>query len=447
MLQTMSFRKSHYRVVIVGGGTAGIVTASLLRRAGEQGIAIIEPSSRHFYQPLWTLVGAGAVRKEVSVRQEARYIPKGVHWIQDAVVEITPDQQRVATRSGMSIGYDFLVVAAGVELNWDGIPGLSEAIRSGDVSTNYSYDLAPKTWSLIHNFKAGTALFHMPGTPVKCPGAPQKIMYLAADYFRKKGILRNVNIIYGSALPSIYGVKEYAAVLNRVILRYGIDARYNHELIEIRPERKEAIFHLKNDPANQRVTIPYDILHVVPPQRAPDFIRESPLADPQKPNEGWVRVDKFTLQHVHYANVFALGDVAGTPNAKTGAAAVRQAHVVACNLLALLKGRELVSQYNGYIACPIVTGYGRMLLCEIDYTGRPAPMIPLINSFREGYDMWLLKKYGLPWLYWNVLLRGRTIPFVVKSRYCTFNDINGLANLDSKITTSPSQTHREIAHL
>ncbi|MGH9444557.1 MAG: NAD(P)/FAD-dependent oxidoreductase [Terriglobia bacterium] len=225
--------------------------------------------------------------------------------------------------------------------------------------------------------------------------APQKIMYLAADHFRRKRILQDVNIIYGSALPSIYGAQEYAAVLNRVLLRYGINPRFNHELIEIHPENKEAIFQLRNGPANKRVAIPYDILHLVPPQRAPDFIRESPLADTQKPGEGWVRADKYTLQHVAYPNVFALGDIAGTPNAKTGAAAARQAPVVAANLLALLNGTEPMSQYNGYIACPIVTGYGRMLLCELDYTGRPAPAIPIIDTFRERYDMWLLKKYGL----------------------------------------------------
>ena len=421
MQKHLASETTRHRIVIIGGGTAGIITASLLQRAGQTGIAIIEPSSQHFYQPIWTLVGAGVVRKEVSSRSEVRYIPKGVRWIQDSVEEIDPDQQYVRTRSGGRIGYDFLVVAAGIQLNWDAIPGLRDAIRRGDASTNYSYELAPRTWDLIRNFKGGTALFHMPSGPIKCPGAPQKIMYLAADHFRRKGILRDVNVIYGSATPSIYGAKEYAAVLNQVLARYGIDSRFKQELVEIHAEKKEAVFQLKNDPANQRTTIPYDMMHVVPPQSAPDFVRESPLADPQKAKEGWVKVDKYTLQHPDYPNVFALGDVAGTPNAKTGAAASRQARVVASNLLAILKGQEPVAQYDGYIACPVVTGYGRMLLCELDYTHTPAPAIPFINTFKERYDMWLLKKYGLPWLYWNVLLRGRTIPF--KARRTIFEKL------------------------
>ena len=405
-------RRLHRRIVIVGGGTAGIIAASLLHRAGHDDIAILEPSEQHFYQPIWTLVGGGVVAKETSARSEARYIPKGVQWIQERAVEIDPESQLVKTNLGTTVEYDFLVVAVGAQLNWGAIPGLTETIRRGDASSNYAYELAPKTWELIRNFKGGTALFHMPGTPIKCPGAPQKIMYLAADYFRRKGILRDTNVIYGSATPSIYGAKEYAAVLNQVLERYGVDAKFNHELVEILPDKKEAVFQLKNDPGGQRLTIPYDILHAVPPQSAPDFIRQSPLADPQKPEEGWVKVNKNTLQHVNYPNVFAVGDVAGTPNAKTGAAASRQAPVAVANLVSVMQGKEPQAQYDGYIACPIVTGYGRMLLCELDYSGKPSPRIPGINTFKERYDMWLLKRYGLPWLYWNVLLRGRKAPFL-----------------------------------
>jgi sulfide:quinone oxidoreductase len=412
MIQQVNVKKTHHRILILGGGTAGIITASLLRRAGQADIAILEPHSEHFYQPLWTLVGGGVTPVKITARSEARYIPKGVHWIQERGSEVAPDQQIVTTESGPTIGYDFLVVATGAQLNWSAIPGLEDAILRGDASSNYAYHLAPKTWDLIRDFKGGTALFHMPGTPAKCPGAPQKIMYLAADYFRKKGLGRRAQVIYGSGLAAIYGVKEYAAVLDRVIQRYGIDARFNHELVEIRAEKKEAIFQVKSDPAGQRTTIVYDFLHAVPPHSAPDFIRQSPLADPLKPQEGWVKVDKHTMQHVNYPNVFALGDVAGTPNAKTGAAASRQALVVTANLLSAIQGKELQARYDGYIACPIITGYGRMLLCEVDYTGNPAPRIPGINTFRERYDMWLLKKFGLPWLYWNVLLRGRKMPFL-----------------------------------
>jgi sulfide:quinone oxidoreductase len=409
--------KTHHKILIIGGGTAGIVTAKLLVRAGEADVAVIEPSRLHYYQPLWTLVGAGVVGKEASIRSEARYIPRNVRWIEERAVEIAPDRQRVTLASGAQVGYDFLVVAAGAQLNWNAIPGLEEAIRRGDASSNYAVDLAPRTWELIRNFRGGVALFHMPGTPIKCPGAPQKIMYLAADYFRRNGLANQARVVYGSGTAAIYGVKEYAAVLDRVLERYRIDARFEHELVEIFPEKKEAIFRVKNGSASDRVTIPYDILHAAPPESAPDFIRQSSLADPQKPQEGWVQVDKHTLRHTTYANVFALGDVAGTPNAKTGAAACRQAPLVVANLLAVIAGQEPQARYDGYIACPIVTGYGRMVLCETDYTGKPAPQLPWIDTFRERYDMWLLKRYGLPWLYWNLLLRGRKPPLPKWGRY------------------------------
>ena len=400
--------ESHKRILIIGGGTAGITTAAHLVRAGAAAnqIAILEPSKTHYYQPIWTLVGGGVVQKEVSARNESQLIPNGVEWIQESATEIDPERQHVLTKSGKKIGYDFLVVATGVELDWDGIPGLREALNTKNVTTNYSYDLAPKTWDLIRNFKGGVALFHMPGTPIKCPGAPQKIMYLAADYFRKHGV--NASVIYGSALPAIYGIKEYAAVLGPVVERYGIDARYNHQLVSIDSSKQEAIFERTDDPAKPRIAIHYDLFHVVPPQRPPTFIRQSLLADAQ----GWVEVDKNTLRSAKYPNVFALGDVAGTPNAKTGASACKQAPVVAVNLLAALQAKEAAAQYDGYVACPIITGYGKMLLCEFDYTKNPTPTIPFINTCKERYDMWLLKKHGLPWIYWNVGLRGRTIPFL-----------------------------------
>ncbi|HYL59651.1 MAG TPA: FAD/NAD(P)-binding oxidoreductase [Candidatus Acidoferrales bacterium] len=401
---------NRHKTLIIGGGTAGLIVAARLVRAGESDVAIIEPSETHFYQPLWTLVGAGAVRKEATTRAERSYIPAGVTWFKDWACEVSPESNYVATRSGARIAYDFLIVAPGLELNWDAIAGLREAVGNGSVSTNYTYENAPQTWDLIRNFKGGTALFHMPGTPIKCPGAPQKIMYLAADHFRRNKI--SANVIYGSATPTIYGVKEYAAVLDTVVKRYGIDARFSHDLVEVRGDKKEAVFVKKDDPAGARVTIGYDIMHVAPPQIAPEFIRNSPLPAQGQPGLGWVEVDQYTLQHKRYPNVFALGDVAGSPNAKTGAAALKQAPVVVSNLLAVMRGAMPVARYYGYVACPITTAYGKLLLCEFDYTGKPTPTIPFINTVAERYDTWLLKRYGLPWLYWHLMLRGRDVPFL-----------------------------------
>jgi sulfide:quinone oxidoreductase len=400
----------HYKILIIGGGTAGLTVAARLQRAGETGIAIVEPSEKHFYQPLWTLVGAGCVGKAATMRNEADYIASGVTWIKDSACEISPDTNSIATGAGARISYDFLIVAPGLELDWDAIPGLRESVASGAVSTNYTYENAPRTWDLIRNFKGGTALFHMPGTPIKCPGAPQKIMYLAAHHFQRDKI--SANLIYGSALPGIYGIKEYAEVLDKVVARYGIDARFNHDLVEMRPEQKEAIFVLKTDPEKRRVTIPYDLMHVAPPQRAPEFIRKSTLPSQDAPGLGWVEVDQYTLQHKRYSNIFALGDVANTPNAKTGAAAIKQAPVLVNNLRAVMRGAVPSARYGGYVACPITTAYGKLLLCEFDYSGKPTPTLPLVDTIAERYDTWLLKRYGLPWLYWNVMLRGRDVPFL-----------------------------------
>lgn len=405
-----TFKNQNANVVILGGGTAGIITASLLRQSGFRNVTLIEPSELHFYQPLWTLVGAGVVAASSTARAESRYVPRGARWIQAAAREVTPETNSVTTQAGEAIRYDFLVLACGAELNWKGIPGLQEAIQRGDASSNYDFQLAPKTWERIKSFRGGTALFHMPGTPIKCPGAPQKIMYLASDYFRRTGLAQRTRIVYASGQAAIHGVKEYAAVLDRVVARFGIETRFRHELVEIRPERKEAVFQYTNGAGSGQTEITYDFLHAVPPHRAPQFVRQSALADAANPAAGWADVDKHTLQHRKFPNVFALGDVANTPNAKTAAAASRQAWTVAANLSAAAEGREATARYDGYIACPITTAYGRMLLCEADYSGKPSPRLPWIDTFRERYDMWLLKKYGLPWLYWNVLLRGRKLP-------------------------------------
>ncbi|HEY8723519.1 MAG TPA: FAD/NAD(P)-binding oxidoreductase [Gaiellaceae bacterium] len=391
----------HHHILIVGGGTAGITLGARLRRKlGGSSLGVVEPSERHYYQPLWTLVGGGVFDKRKTERREDSLIPKGATWVREAASEFVPEENELVTAGGRRIGYDFLVVAPGIQIDWDTIPGLAATIGKDGVSSIYSYEHVGKTWDFIRKFQGGTAVFTFPSTPVKCPGAAQKIMYLADDQFRKAGVRDRTNVIFASAAPSIYGVEKYAVTLRKVVERKGIETRFRHNLIEVRPETKEAIFEQLD--TGETVVIPYDLLHVTPPQSAPDFVKRSPLAA----ESGWLELDKHTLQHPRWPNVFGLGDASNLPTAKTAAAIRHQARVVLENLLAAREGRELPARYDGYTACPIVTGYGKLVLAEFDYNLTPKETFPFDQS-KERYSMYLLKKRGLPLLYWQGMMRGR----------------------------------------
>lgn len=394
--------QKHYEVLIIGGGTGGItVAAQLHHKAHPPEIAMIEPSSKHYYQPIWTLVGGGVVPKEVSERNEADYIPHGVAWIQDMVTAFDPTHNLVVTKSSETIHYDYLVVAAGIQIDWEKIPGLKESVgKPGTgVCSNYDYATVDSTWENILNFEGGTALFTMPGTPVKCGGAPQKILYLAEDFFRKKGIRDKCRVIFASAGERIFGVEKYRKTLEQVVARKQIDTWFKHDLVALHPDKKEAVF--KNLETGTEETAQYDMIHVTPPMSAPDFIKRSPLANA----DGWVDVDKFTLQHVRYPNVFSLGDASSLPTSKTGAAIRKQAPVLVKNLMDMRQGHPPHAEYHGYTSCPVVTGYGKLVLAEFDYDGNPDETFPFDQS-KERFSMYALKKYGLPAMYWNGMLRG-----------------------------------------
>lgn len=403
-------QSKHYNILIIGGGTAGITVAAQLTRALKNpDIAVLEPSDKHYYQPLWTLVGAGVVKKESTERDEKDYIPKGVTWLRDYADTLRPDDNLVVTRDGSQLSYDYLVVAPGIQIDWHKIDGLKETLGRNGVCSNYAYEQSEKTWETIRTFKGGTAIFTNPATPVKCGGAPQKIMYLADDAFRKAGVRDKAEVVGAFAGSVIFGVPEFAASLEKVIDRKGIDMRYHHDLQAVDGDKKEATFCVSypatdaGEPARtEQVTIPFEMIHVTPPMSAPDFVKTSPLAN----DAGWLDVDQYTLQSPNYPNVFALGDVAGVPTSKTGAAIRKQAPVVVKNMLATMASAAPEARYNGYTSCPLVTGYGKLILAEFDYDNRPDPTFP-IDQTQERYSMYLMKRYALPFMYWNLMLRGR----------------------------------------
>lgn len=415
------------QVLIVGGGTGGIMTAAQLRRKDKHlSITILEPSETHSYQPAWTLVGAGAFKFSKTKRPESSLIPPGVEWIKDFATTFEPEKNIVHTRQSGPIHYEVLVLATGIQMDVDALPGLKEALATDSVCSNY---LDPeKTFEVLKRFKGGNAVFTQPATPIRCGGAPQKIMYLAEEYFTRSGVRDRTKIIFATPGTVIFGTKDFADELNRILKKKDIRFKPFYKPVQIDGVKKEITFeYIKKDAFvsaemldqqvgetsddPHRITIRYDMLHTAPPQSAPDFIKQSPFAYQDGPNKGWIKVDIKTLQSPDYPNVFALGDSAALPTAKTGAAIRKQAPVVVENVSRMLKQMRISEKtYDGYSSCPIVTGYGKMLLCEFKYDNVRSsdPLLSkFVNLAREQWSMWVLKKYGLPWLYWNMMMKGR----------------------------------------
>lgn len=396
-----------HTVVIVGGGAAGIATASsLLARDPLLDIAIIDPADVHYYQPGWTLVGGGVFDAADTAHTMARTIPEGVHWIKAAVAAFEPERNALVLDGCRVIKYQQLVVCPGLKLDWHAIEGLSDTLGRNGVTSNYLYHLAPYTWQLVQGLRSGRAIFSQPPMPIKCAGAPQKAMYLSADHWKRAQVLDQVNIEFCSAGAVLFGVSDYVPALMEYVQAYGIDLNFGNTLVRVDGPAKIATFRrTAADGREELIDKPFDMLHVVPPQVAPDFIRVSPLADAA----GWLDVDPATLRHKTYSNIYGLGDAANSPNAKTAAAARKQAPVVAHNLLAALGKLQGSAQYDGYGSCPLTVERGKIVLAEFTYGGKVAPSFPrwLIDGTRPSRLAWLLKERILPPLYWKAMLKGR----------------------------------------
>lgn len=396
------------KIIIVGGGNAGLsVAAQLLKKDKRLQISIIEPSEKHHYQPAWTLVGAGIFDIKATEKNEADLIPKNTKWIKDAVETFQPENNQLTCKSGDTYTYDALLVASGIGLDWHKIVGLKETLGKNQVSSNYDFDYAPYTWEMIKNFKGGVAVFTNPTTPIKCGGAPHKIMYLACDYWRKQGILDKCDVHYLSGGSVIFGIPEYAKTLTEIVAKNNIKVHFGVNVNTINGDTKIVSYEEKDaDGTVVLKEMKFDICHAVPPQSALPFVKNSPLADAANPH-GYVEVNKNTFQHTRFPNVFACGDTANAPCSKTGAAIRKQAPVVVVQMLAYLNKTTSNASYDGYSACPIPTQYGKVMLAEFDYTNKPKMTFPF-DQAKPRWTMWILKTKILPWLYWNRILTGKT---------------------------------------
>lgn len=393
-------------VLIIGGGTAGItVAASLKKRQGAHNlsIAIVEPGESHYYQPAFTLVGAGAYSLAKTRRDEAQLIPKGVRWIRDTAISFDPENNSVGLKTGETVGYKYLIVCPGLCLDWSKIEGAEEALGAHGVCSNYDPRYTEYSWECLQSLKPGAkALFTQAPLPFKCPGAPQKMAYLSADYLRKKGIRADCDLHFLTHAPGMFAVPLFARELVKVAARHDINVHFEHNLVAIDGPGHRATFEITGgDQAGTSLEMEFDMLHVTPPQSPPEELRSSPLAN----DAGYVDLDQSTLRHTRYGNVFGLGDAGSTPNSKTAAAVRKQSPVVVKNLLKVIDGGTLDDSYDGYASCPLTTAYGKVLMAEFCYGGKVTPTFPL-DPRKERWSYWWIKTTGLPIFYWHYMLKG-----------------------------------------
>ena len=404
--QPASEGNQSYDVVIVGAGAGGIsVASSLKKRNSRLSIALIDPAAEHYYQPGWTMVGGGIFSAESTKRRTASLIPENVSWVQQSVVSFAPENNEVELDNGGRIKYSQLIVCPGLKLNWKGVKGLEDTLGKNGVTSNYRFDLAPYTWKLVQGLRSGKALFTQPPMPIKCAGAPQKALYLSCDHWLNSGALNHIDVEFFNAGGVLFGVADYVPALQSYIEKYKAEVHYMHNLQEIDGENKVAYFKKAGDDGEELVSREFDMIHVCPPQCAPDFISDSELSD----DAGWLDVNPSTLQHRKFANVWGLGDVMNTTNAKTMAAARKQVPVVAENLIDTMEGRDMRAAYDGYGSCPLTVERGKIVLAEFGYGGKVIPTFPtwLLNGKQPTRRAWTLKADILPSIYWQAMLKGR----------------------------------------
>eukprot|EP00475_Leptophrys_vorax_P038153 TRINITY_DN6677_c0_g1_i2.p1 TRINITY_DN6677_c0_g1~~TRINITY_DN6677_c0_g1_i2.p1 ORF type:complete len:444 (-),score=118.14 TRINITY_DN6677_c0_g1_i2:53-1384(-) len=396
---------SHCDIAVVGAGTGGLAVASALRRKlPKKNIVILDAAQEHYYQPLWTLVGAGIKTFDQSVRKTQDLIPSGCHWISQDAHSFSPESNVITLESGETVRYgDALVVATGVELNLEGIKGLKETLGKNAVVSNYVPGGSTQTWEWAQRVQneGGKAIFTFPSTPVKCGGAPQKIMYLLEDHYRSIGVRGKWEIHYYCALGKIFAADHYAAALNKLCDARKIKRHFHWDLVEVRGDKKEAVFKNMQDKTTEIVEN-FDFLHVTPHLRAASALRGSPLSNAA----GFVDVNPSTLQSTKYPNVFALGDCSSLPTSKTAAAIAGQHPVLTRNLISYLQGAPMKEVYDGYTSCPLVTGKNKLILAEFDYNLQPKETFWFLDQREESALGYFMKKEIFPPMYWNGLITG-----------------------------------------
>ncbi len=399
-MQANGVDTQHADVLIVGAGNAGIALAARLRNSGVEDITIIEPKVTHHFRPLLSYVGAGLSSTKELSRRQASVMPAGVRWVQDAAAAIDTERRSVTLASGSILTYRDVVLTPGSEPDWDALPGSAQAMLSPSASTNYVVDLAPKTWELIKALRKGHAVFTLPDGPAPCPGAGQKILYMACDYWRSQGVLDDIEVTLVTPDADISANRHIASRLHVWAARYGIRVLAASRVDQVDPTAQT----LRVTGPGGTETVTYDFWHLTPTHKAQPWIAAAGLSS--RETAGYVDVDPLTLRHRRIPSVWACGDTAETGASRSGGGLREQTEVLAKNLLASREGAELAEKYSGYSVCPYTVSRSQVLFFEFDRQRDLKPSFPLMWR-RASRLLFVGDRRVLPQIYWHQILKGK----------------------------------------
>jgi sulfide:quinone oxidoreductase len=393
-------------LIILGAGTSGTILANRLRPHLDDDwtITIVDPAPIHLYQPGLLFLPFGARDEAAMQRPRAATLHDGVTWVQAQVEALDRDARAVVLAGGERLVYDLLVVATGARLRFDLTPGIDAGRERGDVHDFYTLSGAQALRETLARFEGGRLVVNVVEMPIKCPVAPLEFLFLADEYFRRRGIRERVELVYATPLDAAFTRPIAARLLGSMLERKGIQLETDFGAAEVDPGARVLRSYDERE-------VPYDLLVTIPTHSGAAFLEPTGLG-----NElAFVETDRATLRARNDERIFALGDATDLPSSKAGSVAHFQAEILERNVRQLVRGRAPDHRFDGHANCFVESGDGRALLIDFNYDVEPLPgryPLPVIGPFSllEETRLNHLGKLAFRWLYWRGLLPGRPIP-------------------------------------
>lgn len=395
--------------MILGAGTAGTMMSNHLSKAlphDEWHITIVDQKAIHHYQPGYLFIPFGIYEPDEVVKPIKKFLPSSAEYIQKAIEKVIPEKDQVILEDGQVLSYDILIIATGTDIAPEEIDGMVGPHWHRDIFDFYTLDGAVALHDKLKDWEGGELVVHITEMPIKCPVAPLEFAFLADAYFEERGMRDKVKMSFVTPMDGAFTKPVATAKLHHLLSEKKINVVPNFNIMHVDPENRKIVDYEGRE-------VSYDLLVTIPTNKGADYVERSGFGD----DLNFVPTDKGTLQSKVKENIFAIGDATNIPASKAGSVAHFEGEILLENILRYIKGEPLKADFDGHANCFVETGHGKALLIDFNYTQQPVPgtfpfpgvgPLTLLKESRMNH----MGKLAFKWIYWNMLITGRHIPFV-----------------------------------